>query len=434
LGAATVRVRLLGPIDVMVGTSPRPVHGVRRKAVLAVLGLHAGEVVSTDRLVELVGGYGEGMSALEKLRAAAPEMRDDLAELIAIESPSADLDALARCADVVADLGARRLGQAPERVLVADRPHLRWRFGAGPPRVVLIGHFDTVWPLGTLVRWPFSVDGDRATGPGVVDMKAGLVILFHALAHLDDLDGVAVVLNSDEEIGSPTSVALIEETARGAAGALVLEGSSEGRLKVARKGIAHYVVRVNGRASHAGIAPHLGVNAGVELAHQVLRIADLGDAAKTTTVTPTDSAAGTTSNTVPAIGRVSVDARSFDPAELARVDAALRGLTPVLPGAGVLVELGPSRPAMPESAAVELFALAQRTAAELGIAPLVGEAVGGGSDGNLTAGIGVRTLDGLGAIGGNAHAEGEWIELSSLPDRAALVGALAAALTGATGR
>jgi len=297
--------------------------------------------------------------------------------------------------------------------------------------VVLIGHFDTVWPLGTLARWPFTIDGDRATGPGVVDMKAGLVILFHALALLrgdGGLDGVAVVCNSDEEIGSPTSVALIEDTARGAAGALVLEGSAEGRLKVARKGIAHYAVRVAGRASHAGIAPHLGVNAGVELAHQVLRIAALGDAARTTTVTPTDSAAGTTSNTVPAAARVSVDVRSFDPAELARVDAALRGLTPVLPGAAIDVEIGPARPAMPESAAKDLFALAERLGLQLGLPPLVGEAVGGGSDGNLTAGIGVRTLDGLGAIGGNAHAEGEWVDLTSLPDRVTLVSALAGAI------
>lgn len=367
------------------------------------------------------------MTALDKLRAAAPRMLDDLAELVSVESPSSDVEALARCADVVAALGRRCTGEAPERVLVGDRPHLRWRFGAQPARVVLIGHYDTVWPRGTLARWPFAVDGDRATGPGVVDMKGGLVVLFHALEALaarGDLDGVAVIVNADEEIGSPTSAALIEETARGAAGALVLEGSSEGRLKIARKGIAHYTVRITGRASHAGIAPHLGVNAGVELAHQVLRIAALGDAGRSTTVTPTDAVAGTTSNTVPAAARVSVDVRSFDPLELRRVDADLRGLQPVLPGATVEVDLGPARPAMPESSAAQLLALAQR----LWPQPLIGEAVGGGSDGNLTAGIGVRTLDGLGAIGGNAHAEGEWIDLSSLPDRAALVGSLTAAI------
>ncbi|WP_432837212.1 M20 family metallopeptidase [Dactylosporangium sp. CA-092794] len=368
------------------------------------------------------------MTALDTLRVKlsddAPIMRDDLAELVGVESPSADPEALARCADVVAALGRRHIGEAPERILVADRPHLRWRFGDGPPRVVLIGHYDTVWPRGTLARWPFSVDGDRATGPGVVDMKGGLVVLFHALSALPDLDGVAVVVNADEEIGSPTSTALIEDTARGAAGALVLEGSSGGRLKVARKGIAHYTVRVTGRAAHAGNAPHRGINAGVELAHQILRIAALGDAGRSTTVTPTDAVIGTTSNTVPAAARISVDARSFDQDELRRVDEALRGLAPVLPGAAVEVDLGPARPALPESASAELFALARRLTGDA----VTAEAVGGGSDGNLTAGIGVRTLDGLGAIGGNAHAEGEWIELSSLPERAALVATLTAAI------
>lgn len=370
------------------------------------------------------------MSALEKLRAAAPVMREDLAGLVAAESPSADLVALARCADVVAELGRRCTGVAPERVVVADRPHLQWRFGGGPVRVVLVGHFDTVWPVGTLARWPFTVDGGRCTGPGVVDMKGGLVVLFHALAALAtvaDLDGVAVVCNSDEEIGSPTSQALIEHTATGAAGALILEGSAEGRLKIARKGIAHYTVRVAGRASHAGVAPHLGINAGIELAHHVLRIAALGDPPGTTVI-PTDSVAGTTSNTVPASARVSVDVRSFDPAELARVDAALHALQPVLPGADVRVEVGPARPAMPESASASMFALAQRVAAELGLPPVVGEAVGGGSDGNLTAGIGVPTLDGLGVVGGNAHAEGEWADLASMPERAALVAGLVDAI------
>lgn len=370
------------------------------------------------------------MSALERLRAAAPVMREDLAGLVAVESPSSDLDALARCADLVAELGRRCTGAAPERVVVADRPHLRWRLGGGPTRVVLVGHFDTVWPVGTLARWPFTVDGDRCTGPGVVDMKGGLVVLFHALAALaevGDLDGVAVVCNSDEEIGSPTSLALIEQTAAGAAGALILEGSAEGRLKIARKGIAHYSLCVTGRASHAGVAPHLGVNAGIELAHQVLRIAQLG-APPGTTVTPTDATVGTTSNTVPAQARLSVDVRAFDPAELARVDAALRDLRPVLPDAQLRIESGPSRPAMPESASASTFALAQRVAARLGLPPVTGEAVGGGSDGNLTAGIGVPTLDGLGVIGGNAHAEGEWADLASMPERAALVAGLVAAI------
>jgi glutamate carboxypeptidase len=348
----------------------------------------------------------------------------DLATLVGVESPSADTAATAACAEVVADLGVRLTGAAPDRVTLGGHTHLRWRFGTGRARVVLIGHLDTVWPLGTLARWPFTVEGDRATGPGVVDMKAGLVQMFYALAALDSLDGVSVLVTSDEELGSPTSRPLIEETARGADAVLVLEPSAGGALKTARKGIGIYQVHVAGRASHAGLAPESGINAGTELAHQILAIAGLGDPALGTTVTPTLAAAGTTRNTVPAAASVAVDVRAFERAELDRVDAAIRGLRPVLPGAALTVEGGPNRPPMPESSTAELFAVATRLAKELGMPPLRGEAVGGGSDGNLTAGIGVPTLDGLGAVGGNPHAEGEWVDLGAMPERTALVTAL----------
>jgi glutamate carboxypeptidase len=349
---------------------------------------------------------------------------DELARLVAVESPSADPAATAACAEVVADLGVRSTGAQPERLVVAGRTHLRWRFGNGAPRVVLLGHLDTVWPAGTLARWPLTVRDGRATGPGVVDMKAGLVQLFSALSTLDSLDGLAVVITSDEEIGSVSSRELVEQTAAGAVAALVLEPSAAGALKTARKGTASFVLRVTGRASHAGLAPDQGINAGVELAHQILAIAALGDAGRGTTVTPTVASIGTTSNTVPAGAELRVDVRAFEPAELDRVAAAMRALRPVLPGAQLTVEAGPSRPPMPASASADLFALAGNLAGELGLGPLRGEPVGGGSDGNLTAGIGVPTLDGLGAVGGNPHAEGEWVDLAAMPQRAALVAAL----------
>lgn len=352
------------------------------------------------------------------------EMLADLAMLVAVESPSADTIATAACAEVVADLGVRRTGRLPDRIMLDGHTHLRWSYGSSPSRVVLLGHLDTVWPLGTVARWPFTVDGQRANGPGVVDMKAGLVQLFHALSTVDNLDGVTVLVTSDEELGSITSRPLIEETAKNAAAALVLEGSAPGTLKTARKGIAHYRLRVTGRAAHAGIAPRRGINAAVELAHQILAIAALGNDAVGTTVTPTLAVAGTTANTVPGAATVNVDVRAFDPAELARVDTAIHGLLPVLPGAVLMVENGPTRAAMPTSATADLYRLACRLAIDLGITPLRGQAVGGGSDGNITAGIGVPTLDGLGAAGGNAHAEGEWVDLASLPDRTALVAAL----------
>ncbi|MDP9799733.1 glutamate carboxypeptidase [Catenuloplanes nepalensis] len=344
-------------------------------------------------------------------------MTDDLATLVAVESPSADDAALAISARVVAALGTRLLGSAPER----HGHHLVWRHGA--TRVLVAGHHDTVWPVGTLARWPFAIDGDRATGPGCFDMKAGLVQLFHGLATLPALDGVTVIVNADEEIGSTGSRGLIDEAVAGARAALICEPSATGgALKTARKGIGRWRVEVAGRAAHAGLEPHLGVNAAVELAHQTLAVAALGRG--DTTVTPTLAEAGTSDNTVPASAALTIDMRGFDPAEFTRVETALRGLRPVLPGAAITVTGGVSRPPMPPSASTGLHRLAHDAAARLGQAAPPGVAVGGASDGNLTAARGVPTLDGLGAVGGNAHAEGEWVDLSAMPGRAALLAAL----------
>jgi len=349
-------------------------------------------------------------------------MLAEIEALVACESPSADLDAVARCADEVAALGQRRLGAAPERIIVDGRVHLRWQFGK--PRVVLLGHFDTVWPMGTLARWPFQVDGDRLTGPGVFDMKAGLVQLFAALVTLDDIDGVTVLATSDEEIGSGSSQQLIEDTCRGARAALVLEPSADGALKTARKGVGMFTAHVTGRAAHAGLEPHNGINATVEAAHQVLAIAALARPEIGTTVTPTVVSAGTTVNTVPAEATVAVDVRTESVAEMTRVGSALESLTAQLPGAAVKVVAGSVRQPLEAAMSADLFERAGRQAARLGLEPLRGVAVGGGSDGNLTAAIGVPTLDGLGAVGGNAHAEGEWASLAEIPGRTALVAAL----------
>jgi glutamate carboxypeptidase len=346
-------------------------------------------------------------------------MTDDLATLVAVESPSTDDRALTASAQVVGALGTRLLGAAPER----HGHHLVWRHG--PTRVLVLGHHDTVWPVGTLDRWPFTVDGDRATGPGCFDMKAGLVQLFHALGTRPSLDGITVIVNADEEIGSTGSRGLIHDAAAGARAALVCEPSSTGgALKTARKGIGRYRVEVTGRAAHAGLEPHLGVNAAIELAHQTLAVAALG--LGDTTVTPTLAEAGTSDNTVPAGASLTIDMRGFDPAEFDRVAGALHGLRPVLPGASIRVTGGVSRPPMPPSTSAGLHRLAHRAAARLGRPAPPGVAVGGASDGNLTAAYGVPTLDGLGAVGGNAHAEGEWVDLAAMPGRAALLAALIA--------
>ncbi|MDN5931933.1 MAG: M20/M25/M40 family metallo-hydrolase, partial [Pseudonocardia sp.] len=207
-------------------------------------------------------------------------MLADLEELVTCESFSADHAALARSADVVAALGARLLGGEPERLVLGGVPHLRWTFGT--PRVLLLGHHDTVWPAGSLATHPWSVLEGIARGPGVLDMKAGLVQMFHALASLPSPDGVCVLVNGDEELGSPTSVGLITESVRGCVATFVLEAAAgpAGALKTARKGISRYEVVAHGRAAHAGLEPEKGVNAAIEMAHQILAIAELAGAVR----------------------------------------------------------------------------------------------------------------------------------------------------------
>src|SRR6202046_1246730 len=363
----------------------------------------------------------------------------DTEELVKCESPSADLEAVARSADIVADVGARRLGSVAERIVIDGRTHLRWRLRDGPARVLLLCHHDTVWPLGSLETHPYTVSDGVMRGPGCVDMKAGIVLGLHALAQLGVPGGGALLVTGDEEIGSPSSRALIETEAAGCSAALVLESAAnDGALKTERKGVSLYQVRAVGRAAHAGLEPELGVNATVELAHQVLAVARFADPERGTSVTPTALSSGTTSNTVPAVGSFAVDVRMWDSAEQARVDAAMRALLPVVPdsvlqGSGgrhpappsaPRVAGGPTRAPLSAAASAELFGRAGRLAALLGLAPLTAAAVGGASDGNFTAGGGTPTLDGLGAAGGGAHADDEHVRVAELPGRAALIAAL----------
>jgi glutamate carboxypeptidase len=351
-----------------------------------------------------------------------PELLADLRELVECESPSADLDAVARSADVVARVGTARLGVAPERIVLHGRTHLRWRLGTGPSRVLLVGHHDTVWPLGSLVTHPFSLEGGVLRGPGCFDMKAGLVMAFHAAA---GLDGVTLLVTGDEELGSPSSRELIEDEARLAEAALVLEASADGgALKTERKGVSLYEVLVVGRAAHAGLEPESGVNATLELAHQAILVSALSDPSLGTTVTPTAAQAGTTTNTVPALGSFAVDVRVRTVAEQDRVDRAMRDLRPVLPGAAVEVIGGPNRPPLEAASAEALFERARALAVRLELPEPTAAAVGGASDGNFTAGVGTPTLDGLGAVGGGAHADDEHVLVEELTGRTALLRAL----------
>lgn len=359
------------------------------------------------------------------------ELLGDIRELVECESPSSDDAALAASADRVAELGTRLLGVAPERLGDGGGHHLLWRFGRNGG-VLLLGHHDTVWPIGS---WPevWTEQDGRVSGPGIFDMKTGIVLALHAVAALEDRDGVAILITSDEELGSPGSRDLIRAEARRAGSVLVLEAAADGgALKTARRGISTYRITATGRAAHAGLEPERGINASVELAHQILEVERIGTGADGATVVPTLLAAGTTTNTVPALGTLSVDVRGDSAEVLDAVDRRLRSLTAVLPGAEVGVERLFAVPPLERASSAELYDLATRLSAELGLPTPTEIAVGGASDGNTAAAAGARVLDGLGAIGGNAHAPGEYLEIATLPARLALIAALVAALAGRT--
>ncbi|MEU9984253.1 M20 family metallopeptidase [Streptomyces sp. NPDC050856] len=350
-------------------------------------------------------------------------MIEDLRTLVEVESPSRDLNALAASARAVAAVIESRLGGRAALVGSSGGPHVHWSAG-GDPKVLVLGHHDTVFPLGTLGRRPFTVRGGQATGPGVFDMLGGLVQAVHGLATLDDRSGVEILVTADEEVGSHSSRALIEERAIACGAVLVVEGAADGgALKTGRKGCGTFTVSVTGRASHAGLEPAAGVNALVEASHQVLDIAALGRPAVGTTVTPTVASAGTLDNVVPAEATVVVDVRVGSADEKERVEAAFAALAPHLDGAEIAVRGCVSRPPMPESASAELFAMAKRL-----LPGLEGKAVGGGSDGNFTAALGVPTLDGLGAVGGGAHADHEYLVIEAMAERANLVAGLVHAI------
>jgi glutamate carboxypeptidase len=352
-------------------------------------------------------------------------MLDDLRTLVEVESPSRDVQALRASAEAVAAVIHRRLGGQVLLVESEAGPHVRWS-GGGDPQVLLLGHHDTVFPLGTLERRPFMVADGKATGPGVFDMLGGLVQGVHGLATLHDRSGVELLVTADEEVGSRSSRALVEDLARACGAVLVLEGAAEGgTLKTGRKGCGTFQVSVTGRASHAGLDPAAGVNALVEAAHQVLTIATFARPDLGTTVTPTVASAGTTENVVPAEAIIVIDVRVESSAEAERVEAAFAALTPQLAGAQLTVQGTVDRPPMPTSTSAELFALAEQLLPGLG-----GTTVGGGSDGNFTAALGVATLDGLGAVGGGAHADDEYLVVDVMAERALLVAGLVRAIRG----
>lgn len=352
------------------------------------------------------------------------ELLADLEVLVTAESPSRDIQRLTHHAELIAEMMNRLLGHRPHIIESPVGPHIHW-VGGPDPRVLILGHHDTVHPVGTLARIPFSVDAGVVRGPGVFDMKAGIVQAIHGVAALADKSHVEILLTADEEIGSRASRALLEERALACGAVLVIEPSADGgALKIGRKGTGTIEITIDGRASHAGLEPEKGINSLVELAYLIPQIVDIARPEIGTTVTPTLASAGTADNVVPAQTTLSVDVRIALPEEKARVEDAFRNLRTTVAGANLTVGGAIGRPPMHESAATELFGIAQRALDNAGLSSVNGVVVGGGSDGNFTAAVGVQTLDGLGAVGGGAHGDDEHVHADTMPSRAALIALL----------
>ena len=363
-----------------------------------------------------------------------PDILADIERVISTETPSSDREAVAAGARDFAALLRERLGAEAELLEIEGTTHLRLRFGTGPARVVLLNHQDTVWPHGTLERIPFSTDDGILRGPGSFDMLTGAIMSVHATAILRDhlgeagLEGLSILVTGDEEIGSLSSSELIRAEAAEASAVFVMEASAGGALKLERKGTSNYVLVFSGRASHAGLEPEKGINAGMALALTLPQVAALADASAGTTVVPTVISAGTTSNTVPAEARVDIDVRARTAAELDRVDEQIRALAenPQVEGSTTKVLGGINRPPFEPEQSAALFARATSLADEIGLPAPEGVSVGGASDGNFTAGDGIPTLDGLGAVGDGAHAEHEHAVIAEIAPRTALLAALIA--------
>jgi glutamate carboxypeptidase len=368
---------------------------------------------------------------LTTLQSEQQSMLALLRRFVEMESPSTDKAAVDRLSNLVASV-ARDFGAAVR--FYASKTtgnHLRMEFCFVPRphgQILLLGHLDTVWELGTLAGMPFRIRNGRAYGPGVFDMKAGIVMGLYSLAALRKHGipinkKIVMLLNADEEIGSPSSREFTEREARRSEAALVLEPAHgpNGALKTARKGTGEFEISVRGRAAHAGLEPEKGISAILELSRQLIASERLADYKRGITFNPGIIRGGTRGNVIPEHASATIDVRILRLADQALVMRKLRSLKPFHPEAKVEVTGSFNRPPLERSAPVAaLFARAKRLATPLGI-QLSEAAVGGGSDGNFTAALGTPTLDGLGAVGSGAHASDEHIIISECVRRTALL-------------
>jgi len=378
------------------------------------------------------------LEMLKWLRAQQRAMTRLLGHFVRAESPSYDKGAVDRFGGMVATEWRRR-GAKVTILRRRERGNLvraEWgaRGGSARAQVLVLGHLDTVYEMGTIGRMPFRLARGRAWGPGVFDMKGGLVIALFAAdalaaAHHRPAKRVVFLWTSDEEIGSGASRTVVEHEARRSDAVLVLEPASgqDGRVKTARKGVGEFELIATGRAAHAGLNPQEGVNAIQELALQIARVSQWNQPRRGITVNAGVIEGGTRTNVIPARARAMIDVRARNARDMRALEHKFHALRPILPGAKIEVRGGFNRPPMERKASAALYTKARGVARELGI-DLGEDFVGGGSDGNFTAALGVPTLDGLGAVGEGAHSPSENIVLRALPERAALLAALLSVL------
>lgn len=376
----------------------------------------------------------------EWIDAHKEDMVQDLSDYVGQETPSDDKNLLIKGLDWTERWLGLRLGSPAARrfddggehgdTVVLDYPSSG---GPGLPWVTALCHYDTVWPAGTLAEWPVSVDGDSLTGPGAFDMKAGLVQLVWALKACDALDvvrpHVRLVLNGDEELGSPSSRPVIEKEVRRGASVLVFEASADGALKTARKGVGIFRVEAQGEAVHAGLDPEAGASAIEEISRVVLELHASSDLAVGTTINVGVLNGGTRTNVKAGKAVADVDVRVSSDAEVHRVDGLFASLRAKNPIASITVSGGWNRPVMQRTEkTAAMFQRAAEVASALDL-DLREASVGGASDGNFAAALGLPVLDGLGAVGAGAHARNEWVSISGMLERAALAAGLLHRLT-----
>jgi glutamate carboxypeptidase len=357
-------------------------------------------------------------------------LRDTIETLVRLESPSTDKAAVDRCGtEISARLEA--IGGRVNRMKQQERgDHVRAEFGGAGPQIMMLGHFDTVWPVGQLERMPLREQDGRLHGPGIFDMKSGLSIGMLAVRAVLEhrarvMPRVVMIWTTDEEIGSTTSRAIIEAEAGRSAAVLVLEPSLPGgAAKTSRKGCGEFHLTVHGVSAHAGIDPGKGASAIHELALQIAQITQLQDLTRGVSVNVGTISGGSRTNVVAERAEAAIDVRVPTMADAAQLEAAFAALQPRLKGTRLEIHGGVERPPLERSPqVVRLFEQARGVAATLGRE--LGEGgTGGGSDGNFTAALGVPTLDGLGPRGDGAHALHEHVEVDDLTWRAAFIAAL----------